>query len=238
MDGARWWPRGLRFLAAHPSIAALALLPALVNAALLVGWLLSVLWYADDMVSWLWPGDPNVYRSVLAVLLGAVVFGLGALVVYAVAGIVGGPFWDRMSERIEEVVTQAAAPSPPYGRVAGLWWSGVHTAASIGLWTSVSASFLLFELIPVVGAVVQVVGQIVLTSLFVARELLDPATTRRNLRYREKWALVDRHRETLLGLGGVATLTLMVPLVQFVAAPVGIAAATLWLLDLEAREAR
>jgi CysZ protein len=178
-----------------------------------------------------------VYRTILTVLLGAIAFGLGALVVYALAGIVGGPFWDRMSERIEEVVTEAPAPQPPHGRLMGLVWSGVHTAASIGLWAGLSIGLLALEFVPIVGPVAQFVAQILATALFVARELLDPATTRRNLRYREKWALVDRHRDTLLGLGGVATLALMVPLVQFVAAPVGVAAATLWLLDIERRTA-
>ncbi len=212
----------------------LAVIPAVVNAALMVAWLIAVVWWTPSVIDAQWPQATGIPRTVLIVILGAITFGVGAIAVYAVAGLIGGPFWERMSEQIESEVTGRDAPQPPYGRVAGLAWSGAHTAASFGLWVVVSMPLLLFGLIPVVGPIVQFFAEFGLTALFIARELLDPATTRRNLGYDAKWQLVRSHRDPMLGLGGVATLALAIPLIQFIAVPVGVAAATLWLLDLEA----
>ncbi len=233
MHSLRHLPRAARAIATGPHLAIWMALPATVNASLLalaLGYSWGRLASVQPPEGWL--GTIGAYAWPIALALALF------LAIYLASGLVASPFWDRLTERYEEDLS-----GHPFDRRGGLWLgdlarSALHTALSFALWLTFQLVLLPLQLLPVVGGLVEITLGFGGTALFAARELLDPALTRRRVRYLDKWRTVWAHKRELFWLGAATVLLCWVPLFNFVFLPVALAAGTSWWVEAERRGIR
>jgi CysZ protein len=71
--------------------------------------------------------------------------------------------------------------------------------------------------------------------LFLPLEYASFAMDHRQLRFRQRRALLWQHRWLMLGFGAAAFLTLLIPLLNFICLPVLVVGGTLVILHTESR---
>jgi len=230
--------RGLGFIARNPRLLPWVLLPIAVTLGLLVGAAFLTLagtpWLVDQL--WARPAGGLLLTSwwILAVGLGLALFAVSMVVLYATAGLIGTPFYDRLSQRVEDTV-RGPADEPFSWRVflGDVWQSVSHTLIALILWLVVMGALLLLNVVPVVGSALEFVLSVAFTALFLSREMMDGAMSRRRLSFRRKLGVVLGNLALMEGFGLAAAMLLWVPLLNFVSMPVAIVGGTLMLLDLE-----
>lgn len=229
--------RGFAFLGQHPKLWRYVLGPALASAVILALLVASVWHLASGAAAGVTGRLPHLIAAPLGALLAVflvIVLAAGALMIFAaVAGLVSGPFLERLSEAVEEVLT--GVPAPPF--------SAAHYAKELGrgaghavvrILTAVAGALGLFVLsfIPVLGAI----AAIGLGGYFAARasayDCYDAVLGRRELAYREKLAVLATHRRRSLGLGAAVAGMLVVPGLNLVALGIGAIGATLALHEI------
>lgn len=240
LHGARFPARGLKTLAASPELLPWAVAPVLVALALLVAAGLLTIQGTPALVHWLFPVAPTpllgALRTAFTLTLGLFLFVAAALALYASVGVVGTPFYDRLSQAVED--RARGGPDEPFSwgvfarDVARSAW---HSVLSLFLWLTVLLLLGVLSLVPVVGSLVEFVLSLFTTALFVSREMMDGTLSRRRMSYLDKLRFMRVHRAEVLGFGAVSALCLAIPLVNLVALPVCIAGGTLLVLDLEGR---
>jgi uncharacterized protein involved in cysteine biosynthesis len=111
--------------------------------------------------------------------------------------------------------------------------SVIHSALSLGLWLSVMIASLVLNLLPVAGSVLSFAIGVAATTMFVARESMDGAMSRRRMRYRHKLRVIVAHPWLMLGFGLVVATLLWIPLLNFVILPMAVAGGTVMFCQLE-----
>jgi len=241
-NGVRDVQRGLGALRAHPGLWKWVLAPAVLTLVLFVGLIAAVLHLIDPVVGWglaHLPGWLARYAGSIAhaVMSTVVAVGLsvGALFVFvAVAGMITGPFSERLSEDLEAALTgQRPAPFSfgafVHGFALGVWHGLRRLIGSlIGLVFVFALGF-----IPVVGTIAAALLGAWLAARGAAYDCYDAVLARRALSYRAKLAYLARHRQRTLGLGAAIAGMLLVPGVNLVALGLGAAGATVAALELD-----
>lgn len=232
-DGIKYFFQGLGWVARHPRQWAFGLIPALLALALYIVALVLLGTYAGDLAAWATPfadGWSAGVRDTLRLLLGLVVFLLGlvlAVITFTAATLaIGGPFYETLSERVEEDM------------------GGAHQADDVPMWRSIIRSVrdslitlvyvLMFTLplfalgfVPVVGqTVVPVLGAAV-SGFFLTVELTAIAMERRGLARRQRFALLRGDKSPALGFGVLVFLIFLIPFGAVVAMPAAVAGATI-----------
>jgi CysZ protein len=225
--------RGIGIFLRTPGVRLLGVLPV-VLAALVVAALLGLLVvYLDELADALTPfadrWDESTRTLVrvgagLALLLGS----LAVLVVSftVIAQIIGQPFYERISDRIEHQLG-----APPAGAGAP-WWrtfprASLESALLLGLTLATTAPLFVLGLFPVLGQTVVPVLQAAVAGFFLAVELLAIPLERRGLHLAGRLRFVWRHRAQTLGFGITAFLLFLVPLMNVLAMPGAVVGATL-----------
>ncbi len=214
------------------------LLPGLIT---LVGYAAAIVVLAlraDDVVAWATPfadgwGSPwlGLFRGALT----AVFFGgslLLALISFtAVTLLVGQPFYESLSERVDRS-EGGDAPESGLPLWQDLWISARESLAvlvRVALW---GVLFFALGFVPVVGqTVVPAVGFCV-SGFFLAEELTAIALQRRGVRLGERLRLLRSRKLLALGFGVPLTLLFLVPFVAVFVMPGAVAGATLLVRDL------
>jgi CysZ protein len=225
--------RGIGMFLGTPGVRLLGILPVLL-AALVVAALLGLLVvYLDELTDALTPfadrWDESTRTLVrvgagLALLLGS----LAVLVVSftVIAQIIGQPFYERISDRIEDRLG-----APPAGAGAPWWRSfpraSLESALLLALTLATTAPLFVLGLFPVLGQTVVPVLQAVVAGFFLAVELLAIPLERRGLHLAGRLRFVWRHRAQTLGFGITAFLLFLVPLMNVLAMPGAVVGATL-----------
>jgi CysZ protein len=216
-----------------------AVVPVVLNVGLVVAALVSVVLLTPLAVDWLlWarpaaPGPAFVWK-VLTWTLALWLFVVAMVVLYLSSGVVGSPFYDRLAQAVERVET-GVEPPETWGEWAGLTAASVgHSAAALLLWAVALVVLSLLGLIPVVGAVIELVLSILLTVVLVSREMVDGALTRRRLSFLAKIRFMWRHAAAMLGLGCATGALVWIPLLNFVVIPAAVVGGTLLVLELGA----
>lgn len=237
--GLGYVPQGLRYLASRPRLWPLVLAPALVNLLLffITAWL--GVGRALDLLGRLWARPEGFWLLLLwvsaQVVIALVALTLCFVLVWAVSGLVATPFNDRLSEHIEMekgVVEEAPFHLARFLRDVAV--SVGHSALNLGAYLCLMVPVLLLDLVPGLGLVLSPLASWLVTSTFLAREMMDGPLTRRRFSWRGKMALVNRHRPLMLGFGTGAALLLWIPLLNFLCLPVAVAGGTLLFCDLYA----
>ncbi|MBB5135114.1 CysZ protein [Thermocatellispora tengchongensis] len=232
-EGVGFFFQGLRWTARHPRWWLFGLLPALVALVVYVVVLIFLGNRAGDIAVFLTPFADDWsagLRDTVRTLLAVVIFGAGLAVAVltftALTLAVGEPFYEKLSEKVEE----------SYGEVPSEddtpWWRAIPRSIRDSLVTLcwvLLFTIPLFALgfVPVVGqTVVPVLGALV-SGFFLTVELTALAMERRGMRRKVRFGVLRGNKATSLGFGVIVFLVFLVPLGAVVAMPVAVAGAAI-----------
>jgi CysZ protein len=233
LDGVRLLGRGLAVCARTPRLLALGLIPVAVTALLFTVALVALLYFLADLATaatWFAAGWPDLPRTLTRILAGAAILGV-ALVVgvtsfTAVALAIGEPFYERISESVEQWCGGGLdGPEPGFWRSIG---SGLADSARlVAIAAAVGLGLFMAGFLPAVGqTVVPVLGATV-AGWFLALELVGIPFSRRGLRLRDRRRLLRAHRATALGFGTAVFGCFLVPGGAVLMMPAAVAGGTL-----------
>jgi CysZ protein len=232
--------KGQRWMARHGRSYGFGLLPGLITLVLYAAALVALAAWGEDAVSWATPfaddwSSPwqGLFRGFLTAVLFALGLLLAVLTFTAVTLLVGQPFYENLSEKVDaDVSPDGTAPRSELPLWRELWISArdsVRVLVRAALW-----GVLLFALgfLPVVGqTVVPVIGFFV-TGFFLTEELTAVALQRRGVELRARLALLRSRRTLVWGFGTPLGLAFLVPFVAVFLMPGAVAGATLLAREL------
>jgi CysZ protein len=231
--GASLLPRGLALIVARPKLLILGLIPAVISGALYLTGLILLIDFIADLsrtVTWFADDWSEGLRDLCQVLAGAGILGvavlLGILTFTAVTLLLGDPFYERISELVED----------RYGGVpgeveVGFWRSLLRGLGDsirlIALSALIGIPLFVAGFLPVVGqTVVPVIGGAI-GGWLLAVELTGVPFQRRGQRLRQRRAVLAQHRAQVLGFGVAVFCSFLIPLGAILLMPAAIAGATL-----------
>lgn len=244
--GVRYLGRGQRWAVGHGRWFGFGLLPAVVTLVLYAGALTALAFFADDVAIWATPFADEwdefwqeSLRIVFAVLFWIAGLFVSILTFTAVTLLVGDPFYEKLSEQVEE----SEGGCPP-GTDRPLWlelWTSLRDSLYV-LWRMLLFTVPLFFLgfLPVVGQTVIPALGFAVSGFFLAVELSSVAMQRRGIPVRERVRILRTRKALALGFGVPLVLMFLVPLVAVLLMPGAVAGAAMLVRDLtgEAGEER
>ncbi|MEU3713889.1 EI24 domain-containing protein [Streptomyces catenulae] len=236
--GMRYLVRGQRWVAGHGRWWGFGMIPALI-ALVLYGAALTVLaLFAGDLAAWATPfadgwGAPwqGLLRGLFTALLVAGGLLLSVLTFTAVTLLIGDPFYESLSERVEE--SEGHCPSAPDRSLWREIWIALRDSVHV-LLRAAPFGIALFVLgfLPFVGqTVVPAVGFCV-SGFFLAVELTSVAMQRRDIPVRERLRLLGGRKALAVGFGTPVVLLFLIPFAAVFLMPGAVAGATLLVRDL------
>ncbi|MEW2045863.1 EI24 domain-containing protein [Streptomyces sp. NPDC005476] len=232
--------KGQRWVARHGRQYGFGLLPGLITLVLYAAALVALAVWGEDFVGWSTPFADDwssPWRGLFRTLLVAVLFALGLLLAVltftAVTLLIGQPFYESLSERVDrDLSPDGTAPESALPLWRELWISArdsLRILCRALLW-----AVLLFALgfVPVVGqTVVPVIGFFV-TGFFLTEELAAVALQRRDVDLRARLALFRSRKTLIWGFGTPLGLAFLVPVVAVFLMPGAVAGATMLAREL------
>ena len=217
----------LWFLATRPSLWPLAVLPAVLSALGLVFGLLLGAFALRGAESVLLP-EPGKLAPALAVVLTVTlwvsVLASGMLLGLGVALLLAGPLLERLSQHVERIAGKNVR------RVEkGLTWEVSQGLRGRLRLLAAAPGILLIGLVPLLGPVVSLLW----SSYVLALQETEGPLTRRGFPSRARRAWHQRYRAESLGFGMAGLAFLLVPVANFLLAPVLTVGATLLVLEFE-----
>ncbi|MFC1408065.1 EI24 domain-containing protein [Streptacidiphilus sp. N1-12] len=240
IQGFRHLLHGQRWAARHGRWWGFGLLPGLVSLLLYLAALAALITWGGDLADWLTPfadhwssGLRSLVRDVTALLLIGGGLMLAVVTFTAVTLLIGEPFYESLSERVEEI--EGGGP-PPLGMS---WWRqllwGLRDAlASVLLVAGIGLVLFVLSFIPVVGQTVVPAVGICVSGFFLAEQLTALAFQRRGLTFRQRVRQLRGRLPLALGFGVPLALLFLIPLVAVFAMPGAVAGATLLVRELDA----
>ncbi|WP_326775898.1 EI24 domain-containing protein [Streptomyces sp. NBC_01445] len=230
--------KGQRWVSQHGKQFGMGLLPGLITLVLYAAALVCLALWGDDFVTWATPFADDwtspwagLFRGFLTAVLFALVLLLAVLAFTAVTLLIGQPFYESLSEKVD-LAEGGHAPESGLPLWRELWISArdsLRVLVRAALW-----GVLLFALgfVPFVGqTVVPVIGFFV-TGFFLTEELAAVALQRRSVELRERLALLRSRKGLAWGFGTPLAVAFLVPLVAVFLMPGAVAGATLMARDL------
>ncbi|GHJ98658.1 membrane protein [Streptomyces sp. Y2F8-2] len=236
--------KGQRWVARHGKQYGFGILPGLIALVLYAAALVALALWGDDLVTWAtpfadgWP-DPwlGLFRGFLTVVLFALALLLAVLTFTAVTLLIGQPFYENLSEKVDrDVSPDGTAPESDLPLHREMWISArdsLRVLVRAALW-----GVLLFALgfLPFVGqTAVPVIGFFV-TGFFLTEELTAVALQRRSVELRDRLTLLRSRKLLVWGFGTPLGLAFLVPFVAVFLMPGAVAGATLLARDLLGEE--
>ncbi|MBR8641478.1 EI24 domain-containing protein [Streptomyces tuirus] len=244
--GFRYLLKGQRWVARHGKQYGFGLLPGLITLVLYAAALVALALWGEDAVAWATPfADdwsspwPGLFRGFLTAVLFALALLLAVVTFTAVTLLIGQPFYENLSEKVDRDVSpdgHASESGLPLWRE--LWISArdsLRIVVRAALW-----GVLLFAcgFIPVVGqTVVPVIGFFV-TGFFLTEELTSVALQRRGVELRTRLGLLRSRKTLVWGFGTPLAVAFLVPFVAVFLMPGAVAGATLMARELLGEEIR
>ncbi|WP_449478453.1 EI24 domain-containing protein [Streptomyces abikoensis] len=242
MAGTAYLGKGQRWVARNRRQWGFGLLPGLVT---LVGYAAAVVClalYGGDAVAWATPfaddwSSPwaGLFRGALTVLL----FGGGLLLALisftAVTLLVGQPFYEELSARVDRSVG-GEAPESGLPLWRDLWISARESLAVLVRAAAWGVLFFALGFVPFAGQTVVPAIGFCFSGFFLAEELTAVALQRRGVRLRERLRLLRSRKLLTLGFGVPLALLFLVPVVAVFVMPGAVAGATLLVRDLMGEE--
>ena len=225
--------RGLAVYLRSPRLVLLGLVPALISGALFVSAYATLVYFVTDLAELVTPfadGWPEATRDVTRLIAVLAFLGLGALVgvltFTAVTLVIGDPFYEKISERVE--ARYGGVP----GEVEVPWYRSIRRSISdslrlVGLSVLFGIPLFLAGLIPVVGQTAVPVIAALVGGWLLALELVGVPFQRRGLRLPDRRRSLRAVRPTALGFGTAVFLCFLIPLGAVLVMPAAVAGATL-----------
>lgn len=223
--------RGVGWLASHPGIFALLMIPWLIGIGVFIGLLywslqLGMAFFMSWLPVWIAnPAEGLFWANVLSGLAQvSVVFAVGlasTLVAVAFIGLLSSPIYEVISIEIEKDMFGATDQPTPWSRLPQLMLSEMGKSVVI-----ISIPILMI-LIPGVNLAAGIVA-----AFLLGWDYYDYPLARRAWTLRDRWNFVKSEGWTVLGFG----VWLTIPVLQILFVPMAIAGGTI--LNLEALERR
>ncbi|MFD7872552.1 EI24 domain-containing protein [Streptomyces sp. NPDC059766] len=236
--------KGQRWVARHGKQYGFGLLPGLITLVLYAAALVALGLWGEDLVSWSTPfaddwSSPwqGLFRGFLTAVLFALGLLLAVLTFTAVTLLIGQPFYENLSEKVDrDVSPDGIAPESQLPL-----WRELCISARDSLRIVLRAlvwGVLLFALgfLPVVGQTVVPVLGFFVTGFFLTEELAAVALQRRGVELRDRLALLRSRKTLVWGFGTPLGLAFLVPFVAVFLMPGAVAGATLLARDLRGEE--
>ncbi|MCX7019270.1 MAG: EI24 domain-containing protein [bacterium] len=229
--------RAVLFIAAHPSLWPWCVAPLLINIAVVL-----LVWHWTGALAEEWlrnvPRDAGWWHATLrygALIVAALlrlVLALASLVI--IGNVASVPFNDFLSERTDYLLGwRTGAPSGWRRRIALLLYALLQELKRMALYIVVMASLFMMSFIAPL-APITIAAQFIVSAAFFALDYTSYSLERRGV-----IALGGKLRFALgrwppcLGFGAVMTVMALVPVVNFLFIPVGVAAGTMLMRRLE-----
>lgn len=214
------------------------MVPALITLVGYVAALIALGLWTDDAISWLTPfaddwGTPwlGLFRGALAVLFFGGCLLLALITFTAVTLLVGQPFYESLSERVDLSLDGHAPESglPLWRELLIALRESTTVVIRVVLWGTLLfvAGFL-----PVIGQTAIPAIGFCIAGFFLTEELTAVALQRRRVPLAERLRLLRSRKLLVLGFGVPLTLLFLVPLAAVVVMPGAVAGATLLARDL------
>ncbi|MGW2413408.1 EI24 domain-containing protein [Streptomyces tubercidicus] len=236
--GMRYLGKGQRWVAQHGRWWGFGLIPALIALVLYAGVLVALAIWSGDIAAWATPfadgwGSPwqGLLRGVFVALLFAGGLTLAVLTFTATTLLIGDPFYESLSEKVEE--SEGNCPPSPDRPVWQEIWIALRDSVHV-LLRAAGFGILLFFLgfVPFIGqTVIPAIGFCV-SGFFLAVELTSVAMQRRDIPVRERLRMLRGRKGLAVGFGTPIVLLFLIPFVAVVLMPGAVAGATLLVRDL------
>jgi len=236
--GVRDVGRGLGVLRAHPVLWKWVVAPAVITLALIAALIAGIVHLVDPVNTWVMLHLPSTLAhlasSVLTTLIVAALAAGAFLIFVPLAGMIAGPFNERLSEHVEAMLTgQPPARSSPASFVHGAALGVAHGLRRLAAALAGLVIVFALGLVPVIGTVAAVVAAGWFAARGTAYDCYDAVLARRAMAYRDKLGYLARHRRRTLGLGAAVAGMLLVPGLNLIALGLGAAGATVAALALD-----
>ncbi len=222
---------GVGFVARHPSVWPLALVPVTLAVALTATLTLGGMRLIAPRLGPLSSGHHGFFATILEIALGLVVLATAAFVALAFTQPLSGASLHRIVARAE-----GDLGAPPR-RQAGALTDTARALLSVALAYGIGIPLLaLLWIVTLVAPPLEVVTfplKLAVLALMGAWDLCDYPLSRRDLPIRERVAIMRRNLGAMLGFGLGVALFSSVPLAILVLLPVGVAGAARLLYRIE-----
>ncbi|MCO6005973.1 EI24 domain-containing protein [Actinoallomurus purpureus] len=231
--GVRYFLRGMGWVARRPRQWLFGLIPALIVLVVYVVALVLLVRYDWDLAKSMSPfadhwskGARETTRGLIAALVFAAAIMIAIVTFTGVTLIVGDPFYESLSGRVEE----STGGLPPEVDVPLLRTLARATVDAIVVGTVTALFAVLFfalGFVPAVGQTVVPVVAACVSGYFLTFELTSIALERRGMRRRERFAILRRNKGLSLGFGVAVVVVFLIPLGSVLTMPGAVAGGTL-----------
>ncbi|MGY1453019.1 EI24 domain-containing protein [Streptomyces sp. SS8] len=236
--GARYLGQGQKWVLRNGRWFGFGLLPALITLVLYTVALTVLGFWADDLAAWATPfaddwSSPwaGLLRGTFTVLLFAGGLLMAVLTFTAVTLLVGDPFYESLSEKVEEA--EGGCPEgPEVSLLRGLWISLCDSLYVLAWALPFGVVLFLLGFVPVVGQTVVPVAGLLVAGFFLTLELASVAMQRRDIPVRERLRMLRGRKALAVGFGAPLALCFLVPLAAVLLMPGAVAGAALLVRDL------
>lgn len=231
-------------MARHGKQYGFGLVPGLITLVLYAAALVALALWGPDAVAWATPfaddwSSPwqGLFRGFLTAVLFALGLLLSVLTFTAMTLLVGQPFYESLSEKVDrDVSPDGTAPESDLPLMRELWISARDSLRIIVRALVWAVLLFALGLIPFAGqTVVPVIGFFV-TGFFLTEELTAVALQRRGVDLRARLALLRSRKSLVWGFGTPLGLAFLVPFVAVFLMPGAVAGATLMARELSGEE--
>jgi CysZ protein len=250
LRGFRFPFQGAVFLRQHRTLWKWALFPALINLVVFAAALsIFISMYPalyDLSTSFIPPASPDAWYywfwiaplRLLAWLIGALLIVASLAVLFLIflllGTIIASPFLDVLAQRVEDIMTGRPAAENLTLRHALRSFTVAAGAElkRLGFFVAVAMTLFLLGLIPLLSPFT-VIAASLFTLLFLPLEYASYAMDHRLMTFAQRRALIWKHPWLVLGFGAAASLTLLIPLLNFICLPMLVVGATLLMRHAE-----
>ena len=233
---------GIRFVMSHSALWKYLVIPTFIAALVFIGALVVTWQYVPVLMAEVWMPGPEapwllqVIWYAMTLLLRAFAFLLVGVTMYFSAGIIAIPFNDRLSDHVEELcLGPYEDPFSWANTFVDVSQSVIHSMLSLFIYLFLMALFVFLELFPGFGSAIHLALGTLVTALFLTRETMDGALSRRRMGYRHKLRVLTSNFAVCLGFGMAASALLWIPLLNFVFLPMMVSGGTMLYAHLELR---
>lgn len=231
--GVKLLGQGFALVFRSPKLLLIGAIPALLTTVLLVGGLVGLALWVDEIAAWVTPfaddwNEPP--RAAIRFAAGFSVIGafvaIGLLLFTAITLIIGGPFYEHIAETVEDTHLGGV---PEAEQVTWLKSAAVGVRDAVLLvGIAILCAIPLFAagFIPVVGQTVVPVVAVLVNATLLAIELTGIPFTRRGLKLGVRRRTLRKRRAVTLGFAVPVYLLCLIPLAALVVLPAAMAGGT------------
>ena len=236
--GAGDFWRGLAFLIGHPRLWPLSAIPFVLNVCLFVflywlGWHFLSGWLGERFFG------EGIWWRIIGWLISALYWIVAFLVIIfafvPLASLLAEPFNDLLSEKVERLYAGQGVDESfsVRGLVRGLTIGLGSTLRLTVLTLLLLALAMTLHVVPVIGSLLATAVAMAITIRFLSLQYTSYSMDRRAYSFARRREFLRRNRARTIGMGAMAAVLMVIPIVNALFIPVSAVAGTLLFCDAE-----